>query len=335
MNDKDKPANPFGRVERTIIRPNPGGRLPQAPAPIRRPSDAPARAVFADACHRQARPRYSPQPAGYAPAPASLAPEDWISTPATPLPPPLGRAGGTDAARRRTGGAQRQSDHARGRTAAAVARTPAGGVDARVVCKPDGAGRRRGKVLRERHPVGGNLRASGQHREIHSVRDRRRHRAAYSDRRPSRLGAVFDAEPLFRRAGRRCAVFRDSRSPQDRSAGQLSGSRTAACVPGARFPGHAPYRAERSCQPAGDSAQPLRNRCAGFARNPTPICRRTGTARNWPIVGSACGYRSGWSQRSSRRCSRELISRCGRCCRARRKMPPRWRWRCIPAIRSN
>ena len=25
-------------------------------------------------------------------------------------------------------------------------------------------------------------------------------------------------------------------------------------------------------------------------------------ARNWPIVGSACGYRSGWSQRSSRRC---------------------------------
>ena len=31
MNDKDKPANPFGRVERTIIRPNPGGRLPQAP----------------------------------------------------------------------------------------------------------------------------------------------------------------------------------------------------------------------------------------------------------------------------------------------------------------
>ncbi len=30
MSDKDEPANPFGRVERTIIRPNPGGRLPQA-----------------------------------------------------------------------------------------------------------------------------------------------------------------------------------------------------------------------------------------------------------------------------------------------------------------
>ena len=31
MSDKDKPVNPFGRGERTIIRPNPGGRLPPAP----------------------------------------------------------------------------------------------------------------------------------------------------------------------------------------------------------------------------------------------------------------------------------------------------------------
>jgi type VI secretion system protein ImpK len=33
MNDKDRPSNPFGRGDRTIIRPNPGGRLPQPPAP--------------------------------------------------------------------------------------------------------------------------------------------------------------------------------------------------------------------------------------------------------------------------------------------------------------
>ena len=33
MSDRDKPVNPFGRGERTIIRPNPGGRLPQAPVP--------------------------------------------------------------------------------------------------------------------------------------------------------------------------------------------------------------------------------------------------------------------------------------------------------------
>ena len=30
MSDRDKPVNPFGRSERTIIRPNPGGRLPSA-----------------------------------------------------------------------------------------------------------------------------------------------------------------------------------------------------------------------------------------------------------------------------------------------------------------
>ena len=39
MSDKDRPSNPFGRGERTIIRPNPGGRLPPAPgaaAAIRR-----------------------------------------------------------------------------------------------------------------------------------------------------------------------------------------------------------------------------------------------------------------------------------------------------------
>ena len=28
MSDQDRPRNPFGRGERTIIRPNPGGRLP-------------------------------------------------------------------------------------------------------------------------------------------------------------------------------------------------------------------------------------------------------------------------------------------------------------------
>ena len=28
MSDQDRPRNPFGRGERTIIRPNPAGRLP-------------------------------------------------------------------------------------------------------------------------------------------------------------------------------------------------------------------------------------------------------------------------------------------------------------------
>jgi type VI secretion system protein ImpK len=90
MNDKDKPANPFGRVERTIIRPNPGGRLPQAPAP---PSSVdPQRAPYSPT-PASASP-FSPPPAGFASAPASLAPEDWIATPATPLPQPLAEPAG-------------------------------------------------------------------------------------------------------------------------------------------------------------------------------------------------------------------------------------------------
>ena len=39
MSDKDRPPNPFGRGDRTIIRPNPGGRLPQPPAAPSQPPD--------------------------------------------------------------------------------------------------------------------------------------------------------------------------------------------------------------------------------------------------------------------------------------------------------
>src|SRR3954468_20262111 len=83
MNDKDKPANPFGRVERTIIRPNPGGRLPQAPGPL--PSSVETQRAPYSPPPASASP-FSPAPAGFVPAPASPVPEDWIVTPATPLP---------------------------------------------------------------------------------------------------------------------------------------------------------------------------------------------------------------------------------------------------------
>ena len=90
MTDKDKPPNPFGRVERTIIRPNPGGRLPQAPQP-NQPSSVPPRAPYSPTPPSTSPSSgYSPQPPGYAPAPSSLPPEEWISTPTAPVPPPLG-----------------------------------------------------------------------------------------------------------------------------------------------------------------------------------------------------------------------------------------------------
>ena len=91
MNDKDKPANPFGRVERTIIRPNPGGRLPQAPDPYPQSADpgrAPPRAPYSPMpASTSPSSAYSPQSSGYAPPPTSHAPEDWVSTPATPQQP--------------------------------------------------------------------------------------------------------------------------------------------------------------------------------------------------------------------------------------------------------
>ncbi|HKO72461.1 MAG TPA: type VI secretion system protein TssL, long form [Bradyrhizobium sp.] len=92
MNDKDKPVNPFGRVERTIIRPNPGGRLPQTPVPQPPAADVPGmppRAPYSPTPPSTSpSSSYSPQPPGYAPAPSSHTPEEWISTPTTPVPPP-------------------------------------------------------------------------------------------------------------------------------------------------------------------------------------------------------------------------------------------------------
>src|SRR5215471_14815022 len=80
MNDKVPPRNPFGIPgERTVIRPNPGGRRPVAPAPMPGAPPAP----------------YNPVPAGYgAPQPAAPAatpyvppvapgnpnPDEWITT---------------------------------------------------------------------------------------------------------------------------------------------------------------------------------------------------------------------------------------------------------------
>jgi type VI secretion system protein ImpK len=97
MSDKDKPVNPFGRGERTIIRPNPGGRLPSGPIPSSNPyppnPNAPTgeqpsplpRAPFSPTpASGSPSSSYSPQPPGYAAAPSSHAPEEWISTPTPP-----------------------------------------------------------------------------------------------------------------------------------------------------------------------------------------------------------------------------------------------------------
>jgi type VI secretion system protein ImpK len=92
MNEKDKPANPFVRVERTIIRPNPGGRLPLAPDPhpaSGSPGLVPPRAAYSPTpASTSPSSAYSPQAAGYAPPPTTHAVEEWASTPTAPQQPP-------------------------------------------------------------------------------------------------------------------------------------------------------------------------------------------------------------------------------------------------------
>lgn len=94
MSDKDKPVNPFGRGERTIIRPNPGGRLPQNPStpspeePLPSQPSPPPRAPYSPLPLPGNPPAsYSPHPQGYAAAPSSHPPEEWISTPTPPQSP--------------------------------------------------------------------------------------------------------------------------------------------------------------------------------------------------------------------------------------------------------
>jgi type VI secretion system protein ImpK len=78
MSDKDQPS-PFGRGDRTIIRPNPGGRMPPSPPPRSAPP-----------------PAAGPSQVSYPAAPATPgASEDWIST-QTPSQPIEERRGAPD-----------------------------------------------------------------------------------------------------------------------------------------------------------------------------------------------------------------------------------------------
>lgn len=89
MSDPDQPSDPFGRSERTIIRPNPAGRRPApaptgpgpAPLPSAPPPIVPPAQPYAPAGHGPA-----PPPSAYPPPPGSDA---WASVqPGAPPPPP-------------------------------------------------------------------------------------------------------------------------------------------------------------------------------------------------------------------------------------------------------
>jgi type VI secretion system protein ImpK len=109
MSDRDKPVNPFGRSERTILRPNPGGRLPQGPPAATPPAAAPtgpaphppyspvpltdgAPATYPVATPPLSGPQVAPPPVGspnsFAPAPVTPTSEEWISSKNQPAPLP-------------------------------------------------------------------------------------------------------------------------------------------------------------------------------------------------------------------------------------------------------
>jgi type VI secretion system protein ImpK len=114
MSNDDKPSNPFGRGDRTIIRPNPGGRLPTSPVPQTPPlpgrgsfspvPGAPPPAYSAPPTSQpypppgavpqqppypqRGAPPGIPPPNPYAAAPSTPGSEDWISSTAAPLPLP-------------------------------------------------------------------------------------------------------------------------------------------------------------------------------------------------------------------------------------------------------
>jgi type VI secretion system protein ImpK len=77
MTDRVPPRTPFGSGERTIIRPNPGGRL--VPTPAAAPAGAAAAAPQNAAPPRPTAPQATP----YAPprAPGNPNPDEWIATP--------------------------------------------------------------------------------------------------------------------------------------------------------------------------------------------------------------------------------------------------------------
>ena len=94
MSDKDRPSNPFGRGDRTIIRPNPGGRLPPAPpqaypAPPAYPNPTPPASYPAPGPYPPAQAPYPPQAAPYPgqpPGPGPQYPPGAYPQPQAPLP---------------------------------------------------------------------------------------------------------------------------------------------------------------------------------------------------------------------------------------------------------
>ncbi len=203
MSDDGSPFDPFGRSERTIIRPNPAG----AGGSRRRASTA--------------SPPRRRQPAAGSPSGAGAGTNGrWT-------PPPQVHARRQPPERRRAVvAAPRRADHAEREPGACGPPAPLllllGRLRADRCCAPSppqlhGAGRRSDPGLRARRPRRRRLGRADADREIRALRHRRRHRPEHPGRGPAGLDAVQHAEPLLRRAHRRRPLLRGARPGEGRS----------------------------------------------------------------------------------------------------------------------
>ena len=326
MTDND---DPFGRRDRTIIRPNPGGRRPTPSSPpdrARRLScaarrrraaglDANAAGPLSGAPTRRrptprrlTRPRLIRRPprrkrpaqGGQAnwdgwmtsPTPPPVLPylqQNAAAAPMTPAPIVAARVG-------RSGHRRRQPADARRRVAAAAARAAARLAVARRRRPTDGSGRAGDPAIRNRCARRRRPGRPGQRRQIRARRLRRRHRSEPAQRRSPDLDAVQHARALLRRAHRRREILSGARSRQAEPERQSRPARSHARMPEPRFRRRLSRfgRRGRATRPAARSLRHDPPRPTQDDRGPlAALARPEHRAGGQPVSGARLGRRHG------------------------------------------
>ena len=223
MSDGD---DPFARRDRTIIRPNPGGRLPQTPPqpPAAPPPPAPPYAPSQGGALPASRPTSSvayPTSSGSAPSAAGrgrrldgrAGGQSLHARPAPRVPPMTPAPASPHVSVDLVMVADNPLMRASGLVAAG-ARAPARLAVARGRGAADGSGGAGDRSVRARRARRRRAGRAGAGRQIRARRHRRRHRAEPADRGSPRLDALFDAGAVFRRAHRRRQILPGARPRQ-------------------------------------------------------------------------------------------------------------------------
>ncbi len=311
-NDDD----PFGRRDRTIIRPNPGGRRPPPPSPTggapqggAPPHSAPMPPVAYPPPPQAPPPSRLPAVSICPPEAAQSAPrrgtrslgrvdERALASSAEPL-RSYGRGAADDApapvAARvgRPGHGGSQPADARGGFAAPAARQAARVAGARRGGSAHGPGRAGDPAVRGRRSGGRRAGRPGGDRQIRARRHGGRHRAEPAERGQPGLDAVQHARSLLQRAHGRRQVLPGARPRQAESGAQSGPARGDARMPEPRLRGRL-SRDGRPGAPCKASAATSTRRSGAPSPRRSKTCRRTGAAR--PLRLREAGFRSrSWS----------------------------------------